>query len=224
MSMCAPEVEPCCASYMEALTRTSSSDLRRRRGNGVADGEINRKPSMGITPPAPVLLDTPVLLMTRHDGTWLVLLPLKRLLASTPFNEKLLLVSRWPLAQMGALPRPELAPVPPESSALTPGDRMATPVKLPVASGTAVDLRGVQDVAVGGVDGIHQRRGFHFDGGRCLADLERGVHRRGAIGLHGDVLGLLNIESLQRCTSVCRSRWEGSRMCRFQTRSSWWCA
>ena len=24
MSMCAPEVEPCCASYMEALTRTSS--------------------------------------------------------------------------------------------------------------------------------------------------------------------------------------------------------
>ena len=24
MSMCAPEVEPCCASYMDALTRTSA--------------------------------------------------------------------------------------------------------------------------------------------------------------------------------------------------------
>ena len=26
MSMCAPEVEPCCASYIDAFTRTSSSD------------------------------------------------------------------------------------------------------------------------------------------------------------------------------------------------------
>src|ERR1700760_2781580 len=83
-----------------------------------------------------MLLDTPVLLITRADGTWLVLLPLKRLLASTPFSEKLLLVSRCPLAQIGALPNPLFDPVPPESSALTPGERIATPVKLPVASGT----------------------------------------------------------------------------------------
>ncbi len=89
-----------------------------------------------MTPPAPVLEETPVLLMTRAEGTWLVLLPLKRLLASTPLRRKLLEVSRWPLAQMGALPRPLFAPVPPESSALTPAERMATPVKLPVARGT----------------------------------------------------------------------------------------
>jgi hypothetical protein len=76
--------------------------------------------SVWMTPPAPVLDETPVLLMTRADGTWLVLLPLNRLLASTPFSRKLFEVSRWPLDQMGALPRPELAPVPPESSALTP--------------------------------------------------------------------------------------------------------
>src|SRR3984957_14293837 len=89
----------------------------------------------GITPPAPVLVETPVLLITRAEPTWLVLLPLQRLLASTPFSEKLLLVSRCPLAQMGWLPRPELAPVPPGSSALTPVERIARPVKLPVGSG-----------------------------------------------------------------------------------------
>src|ERR1035438_7754178 len=91
----------------------------------------------GITPPAPMVLDTPVELITRADGTWLVLLPLKRLLASTPFNAKLLLVSRCPFAQIGALPRPLLEPVPPDNSAFTPGERMARPVKLPVASGTS---------------------------------------------------------------------------------------
>src|SRR6202051_1905922 len=89
-----------------------------------------------MTPPPPVL-PTPVLGPTREEATWLVLLPLNRLLASTPFSRKLLLVSRSPLAQMGALPRPELTPVPPGSSALTPGVRMATPVKLPVGNGMA---------------------------------------------------------------------------------------
>src|SRR6266567_1482701 len=92
--------------------------------------------SVWMTPPAPVLEDTPVLLITRADGTWLVLLPLNRLLASTPLRRKLLEVSRCPLDQMGALPSPLTAPVPPGSSALTPVERIATPVKLPVDRGT----------------------------------------------------------------------------------------
>ena len=66
-----------------------------------------------------------------------MLLPLNRLLASTPLSRKLLLVSRCPLAQIGWFPRPLLAPVPPGSSAFTPGERMASPVKLPVGNGTA---------------------------------------------------------------------------------------
>src|ERR1700677_3865112 len=91
----------------------------------------------GISPPPPPgLVCTPVELMTRAEDTWLVLLPLNRLLASTPLSRNELEVSRWPLAQMGALPRPELAPVPPPSSALTPVDCVARPVKLPVARGT----------------------------------------------------------------------------------------
>ena len=106
----------------------------------------------------------------RAEATWLVLLPLNRLLASTPFSRKLLLVSRWPLAQMGWLPRPLLAPVPPGSSAFTPGERMARPVKLPVGSGTASICCFVQHVAVGGVDGVHQRLGLHLDDGAHLAD------------------------------------------------------
>src|SRR5580698_5591171 len=91
--------------------------------------------SVWMTPPAPALVEAPVELMTRAEPTALVLLPLKRLVASTPLREKLLEVSRWPLAQMGWLPRPESAPAPPGSSALTPVERMATPVKLPVGSG-----------------------------------------------------------------------------------------
>src|ERR1700730_15469203 len=87
-----------------------------------------------MTPPPPVL-PTPVLGPTRDEATWLVLLPLNRVLPSTPLSRKLLLVSRSPLAQMGALPKPALTPVPPGNSALTPGDRMATPVKLPVGNG-----------------------------------------------------------------------------------------
>jgi len=42
----------------------------------------------------PLLAPPPVLFTTRADSTWLVLLPLKRLLASTPFNRKALEVSR----------------------------------------------------------------------------------------------------------------------------------
>src|SRR5271154_4125746 len=79
---------------------------------------------------------TPVLFTTRAEATWLVLLPLNRLLASTPFKRKLLLVSRWPFAQIGWLPSPLFAPVPPGNSALIPGERIASPVKLPVGSGT----------------------------------------------------------------------------------------
>ena len=78
-----------------------------------------------------------MLFTIRAEATELVLFPLKRLLPSTPFSAKLLLVSRCPLAQSGALPKPALAPLTPERYASTPGVRMATPVKLPVAEGIA---------------------------------------------------------------------------------------
>lgn len=67
-------------------------------------------------------LATPVLLTMRADATWLVLLPLNKLLASTPFSRNVLLVSRCPLAQIGWLPKPLFTPVPPASSAFTPGE------------------------------------------------------------------------------------------------------
>ena len=49
-------------------------------------------------------LATPVLFTIRAEATWLVLLPLNKLLASTPLSRKLLLVSRCPFAQIGWLP------------------------------------------------------------------------------------------------------------------------
>src|ERR1700687_5445512 len=78
---------------------------------------------------------TPVLFTTRAEATWLVLLPLKRFLASTPFSRKVLLAWRWPVTQIGAFPRPEFAPLPLGSSAFTRGERIANQVKLPVGSG-----------------------------------------------------------------------------------------
>ena len=62
------------------------SALRRRR---VISAEVS-----GARCEIPVPPGEPVLLMTRAEATWLVLLPLKRLVASTPLSEKLLLVSR----------------------------------------------------------------------------------------------------------------------------------
>src|ERR1700751_273195 len=96
MSMWAPLAPPCCASYMEALTRTSCSVS----GAGVGSAlpmERNAEDALGSTPALVVPLDAlpPVLFTTREDVTWLVLLPLKRLLASTPFRRKLFDVSRW---------------------------------------------------------------------------------------------------------------------------------
>src|SRR5580658_8144827 len=139
MSMCAPLVEPCCASYIEVLTRNSSMES----GGGVGKAwPTARYGEAELWSGAAVVLErlaeppSPVLLTTRADATELVLLPLKRLLASTPLSWNVLLVSRWPLAQTGLLPRPLLTPVLPASSELTPGERTARPVKLPVGSGT----------------------------------------------------------------------------------------
>ena len=51
-----------------------------------------------ISPPAPKL--SPILKTKRFSPTWLVEFPLNRLLVLMPLSEKLLLVSRWPLAKM----------------------------------------------------------------------------------------------------------------------------
>src|ERR1700730_3174242 len=79
---------------------------------------------------------TPVSFTTLEDVTWLVVLPLNRFLASTPFNRNVLLVSRWPLAQTGWFPNPAFAPVPAGSSSFTPGESITNPVKEPVGRGT----------------------------------------------------------------------------------------
>ena len=113
-----------------------------------------------------------------------MLLPLNRLLASTPFNRKLLLVSRSPLAHTGALPRPEFTPDPPGSSAFTPGERIATPVKLPGGQWDVFNLGPVEYVPVGGIHRVHQR--VHIDLNRIghRAHFQLCLQRNRAIGLH----------------------------------------
>src|SRR5271166_530907 len=120
--MCAPLLLPCDASYIAVLTRISCSvsgagvDMLLPTETYTDVFEFTPVPS--LTVPAPVLvrnLDSP---------TVLVDLPLNRLLLSRPFTEKLLLVSRWPFAQIAWLPRPPLLPDPVRKSALMPGLRI----------------------------------------------------------------------------------------------------
>ena len=76
--------------------------LRSWRRDRVADREIDRGAATGSRRRAPAVADAGAVDHARR-ATWLVLLPLKRLLPSTPFSRKLLMVSRWPLAQMGSV-------------------------------------------------------------------------------------------------------------------------
>src|ERR1700686_3181357 len=97
MSMCAPLVEPCCASYIDVLTRNSSMVS----GAGVGKAwPMARYGEAVLWMGSAVVLEIlaappmPVLFTMRADATELVLLPLNKLLESTPFRRKVLLVSR----------------------------------------------------------------------------------------------------------------------------------
>jgi hypothetical protein len=79
---------------------------------------------------------SPVFSVNRLSAMLLAELPLNRLFAFTALKVKLLLVSRWPLDTIPWLPRPSLLPEPDKKSALVPGARIASCVKLPVPSGT----------------------------------------------------------------------------------------
>src|SRR5260370_34400259 len=78
------------------------------------------------------LLPCPPLTATRPEVNWLDDFPVKMLLALTPLNETLLLVSRWPLAHMLWFPTPALVTAVFHRSALTPALRVARCGKLPV--------------------------------------------------------------------------------------------
>ena len=137
---------------------------------------------------------TPVLFTTRAEATWLVLLPLNRFLASTPFSRNVLLVSRWPLAQIGWLPKPALAPVPLGSSAFTPGDKNRQARETAGGQRHGFDLGFIQHVAVGGVHGVDQRRFLHRDRGAHGPIFSAAVHRDRAVCLHRDRRNFLRFE------------------------------
>jgi len=88
---------------MEGFYAKLLNGLRGRRGQSLSDGEIGRCRALndfrGGAACGPAM---PVLFTMRADATWLVLLPLKEIAGHrTPFRRNVLLVSRWPLAQMG---------------------------------------------------------------------------------------------------------------------------
>ena len=77
--------------------------FRRGAWECFADGKIDGSGALNRLRSELAAPLTPVLFTTRAEATWLVLFPLNRLLASTPFNRNVLLVSRWPLAQIGSV-------------------------------------------------------------------------------------------------------------------------
>jgi len=79
---------------------------------GVADGEVNGSHGDITPPPPPGLVWAPVELITRDEDTWLVLLPLNRLLASTPLSKNEFEVSACRVAQIGAFPNRNCAGAP----------------------------------------------------------------------------------------------------------------
>src|SRR5215471_1633220 len=104
---CAPEFALCVASYIAVLTRTSCS---------VSTGGVGRlcptasyTDVLVLTSPA-VVAPWPVFNVKRLELTWLPDFPLNRLFALTPFTTKLFDESRWPLAQIAWLPKPEFVP------------------------------------------------------------------------------------------------------------------
>ena len=110
-SMCAPLVDPCCASYISSVLTRNSCTFRSGRRNCLADGQIGRSGALnGFS--AELLLahaDARVI----HDRGLMSpagRLAVEQVLASTPFSKNVLLVSRLPLAQIGWLPKPALAP------------------------------------------------------------------------------------------------------------------
>src|SRR5258708_2408179 len=95
--MCVSLLLPWVASYCEELTAISWI----ASGGGVGRAwpiAPYTDVLVWMLPPAPKF--SPVLSTKRFSPTWLVELPLKRLLVLTPFKEKLLLVSRFPFAKM----------------------------------------------------------------------------------------------------------------------------
>ena len=95
--MCAPLLLPCVASYIDAFTVISWI----ASGGGVGRAwpiAPYTDVLVWIAPPAPKF--SPVFSTNRFSPTWLVEFPLKRLFVLMPFNEKLLLVSLFPLAKI----------------------------------------------------------------------------------------------------------------------------
>ena len=75
---------------------------------------------------------------------------------------------------------------------------MAKPVKLPVGSGIDSICCLLQNVAVGGVDGIDERTLFDRNGLTDLADSQAGVHGDGSVCLDRDGGHFLGFKSVMR--------------------------
>src|SRR6201999_3632861 len=109
----------CCASYIDAFTRSSC----RNSGGGVGrllPFDPNAVPDVCVSPP--IALACPMLNWYRCELALLEVFPLKMLLESTPFTWNVLEVSRCPFAQIGWLPRPAFVSTELSNSAFTPGD------------------------------------------------------------------------------------------------------
>src|ERR1700676_1005059 len=76
------------------------------------------------------------------------------------------------------------------------GGKNGDPRKAASGKRDGFDLVLLENVAVGGVDGVHEGAGFDGDGGADLANFESGIDGGGAIGLHNDGGDSLGFETV----------------------------
>ena len=151
-------------------------------------------------PPAPLTgLETPVLLITRAEGTWSGALSVEEIVDVDAIQEKSVAGVTLSIRPNGGIARgPRWCRFPQRARALTPVRLCRKTGKTSCRQRCGVNLRRVHHVSVGRVNGVHQRRCFYFNRRRCFANLQRCIHRGRAVCLNGDVLRLLQIETVCR--------------------------
>ena len=170
--------------------------LRRRRGNRVADGEVDRRQRLNHAARAGAGRNAGAVdhARRRHLAGALAV---EQVAGIHAVEQKAVRSVALSVGPDGSVSQPADGAGAAGEFSIHAGGENRHSGKASRGQGHRFDLRRVEHIAVGGVHGIHQRRGVDFDGlalgGR---DAQLGIHGGGAVGLHGDVRRLLDIEAV----------------------------
>ena len=148
-----------------------------------------------MTPPAP-LFPSPVLGTTRAEATWLVLLPLNRLLRVDAVQQEAVAGIALTVGPDGSVAQAGVDAGAARQLGVDAGREDGDTGKAAGRQRDGFDLRLIQDVAVGGVDGVEQRIDIDLNRVGYRAHGQLALERDGAVGLHQDAGNALGREAL----------------------------